>query len=489
MSTEIVEAQTPGAYEGESYLSVGVGYGGPLNDHSGLVQRAENAAIELQELPVDRSEEDSFANRSKAIEDPKQSAFTDYPEGGLQAWAVVFGSWCAMTVTFGVSNTTGFLQAYLKSNQLKDYTESEASWIFSTYYFLCLFGGIQVGPIFDAYGLRFVILPGCIGMVASLFLTSFCEKYYQFLLAFGVLGGFSASMLFTPGIAVVSHWFYRKRGLATGIAASGGAVGGVVFPLFMSKLSTEVGYGWTIRTLAFIVFALCVGCYCTLKTRHPGIDTQPLNGERHSKSIDKSGIVDFKALKDRLFLLTTIGTFLVEFSYIIPMTYISAYAIAKGVSMTFSFQLLGILNAASIIGRSLPGFFADKWGRFNVMILTSFFCGVSCLAVWLPAGNNIAAIIVFAILFGFWSGTAVCLTPVCISQICRTEDFGTRYGTAYFFVSFGALFGLPVAGAFLKGTSGYENLIIFAAIVYLGGAVFFAAARVYAVGWSAKKVF
>lgn len=220
------------------------------------------------------------------------------------------------------------------------------------------------------------------------------------------------------------------------------------------------------------MLALCVGSYCTLKTRNPGIDTQPLNDERMKKTPGKSGIIDLGALKDKLFLLTTVGTFLVESSYIIPMTYLSAYAIAKGISLTFSFQLLGILNAASIISRSLPGVFADKWGRFNVMIVTSFFCGVSCLAIWLPSEANIGAIVLFAIMFGFWSGTAVCLIPVCISQICRTEDFGTRYGISYFFVSFGALFGLPVAGAFLKGASGYENLIIFAALVYLGGSAF-----------------
>lgn len=77
-------------------------------------------------------------------------------------------------------------------------------------------------------------------MIASLFLTSFCQNYYQFLLSFGILRGLFASMLVTPGIAVVSHWFYRKRGLATGIAASGGAVGAVIFPLFMSKLSNKL---------------------------------------------------------------------------------------------------------------------------------------------------------------------------------------------------------------------------------------------------------
>jgi hypothetical protein len=32
---------------------------------------------------------------------------TEYPEGGLQAWLVVFGSWCALCASLGLMNTLG----------------------------------------------------------------------------------------------------------------------------------------------------------------------------------------------------------------------------------------------------------------------------------------------------------------------------------------------------------------------------------------------
>lgn len=115
---------TLGVYENDSHRSAGIDYEGPPVDHSGLVQRRD---IELDELP---STPTSYSN---PLAYPQESAFTDYPEGAKHAWSVVFRSWWAMTVTFGVSNTTGFMRAYLKNDQLKEYTQSVISWIFGAF--------------------------------------------------------------------------------------------------------------------------------------------------------------------------------------------------------------------------------------------------------------------------------------------------------------------------------------------------------------------
>lgn len=48
----------------------------------------------------------------------------DYPEGGLRAWLVVLGSWCAMIPSMGLLNSLGILHAWTSDHQLKDYSES-----------------------------------------------------------------------------------------------------------------------------------------------------------------------------------------------------------------------------------------------------------------------------------------------------------------------------------------------------------------------------
>lgn len=54
------------------------------------------------------------------------------------------------------------------------------------------------------------------------------KEYYQFFLVFGVLNGIATSLLFTPCVGAIGHFFMVKRGFASGIALTGGSVGGVV---------------------------------------------------------------------------------------------------------------------------------------------------------------------------------------------------------------------------------------------------------------------
>lgn len=90
----------------------------------------------------------------------------------------------------------------------------------------------------------------------------------------------------------------------------------------------------------------------------------------------------------------------------------------------------------------------------------------------------------FSVLFGFWSGAAISLSPVCVSRVCKIEDYGKSSGMAYFIASFGALIGIPIAGALLDTTSDpYQSLIVFAGGFYVAAFIVFCVARGIAGGW------
>jgi MFS family permease len=229
-----------------------------------------------------------------------------------------------------------------------------------------------------------------------------------------VLGGLSASTLFTPAVSCVGHWFSIRRGFATGIACTAGGLGGVVFPLIVLFAAPEIGFSWAIRIIALLSALLCTLACLLLKTRLP----------RNKKA---GTAIDVKALRDVNYASTTI----VEFAVFIPITYLSSYATSNGINETLSYALIVFLNLGAVPGRFLPGLVADKLGRFNVMVLTSLVCSIFTLALWLAGRGNIPAIICYAVLFGFWSGAAISLTPVCVSQVCATEDYGKRNKTAF----------------------------------------------------------
>jgi len=107
-----------------------------------------------------------------SAQDPHET----YPEGGREAWLVVFGSWLALFSSLGLMNILATFQAYVSTHQLSQYDEGTTGWIFSLYTFLCFFLGIYIGPIFDKYGPRWLILSGTLSMAVSLMLLSICTR-------------------------------------------------------------------------------------------------------------------------------------------------------------------------------------------------------------------------------------------------------------------------------------------------------------------------
>ncbi|KAJ3537313.1 hypothetical protein NM208_g6365 [Fusarium decemcellulare] len=402
----------------------------------------------------------------------------EYPDGGLKAWLVVVGAWCAMIPSMGVLNSLAVLQAWVLQNQLSHLSESTVGWIFSCYGFFLYFCGAQVGklttlarviikllnrtpgPIFDAYDIKFLLIPGSIGMVASMIFTSLSTEFYQFLLSFGVLGGVSASLLFNSSLAAVGHWFYKRRAFATGLACTAGGLGGVGFPLVILYLAPKIGFPWAIRVIALINAVAGIIACLLLRKRLP-----------HNKQAGAS--IDLKALNDVKYATTTLAIFLIEFAVFIPYSYISAYAIHSGFGSQEAYLLNTFLSVGAVPGRALPGYVADRFGTFNTM-----------------SDGDQVKVTLFTVFFGFWSGAAVSLTPVCISRVCRIQDYGKRNGTTFCIAGFGALIGIPIAGAIVEANGGsYTGLIVFSGVLYMSAFIAFILARGVAGGWNLNTVF
>lgn len=224
-----------------------------------------------------------------------ESIAYEYPEGGFAAWIVVAGSSMMLMCTFGMMSTIGVLQSYWEIHQLQGYSSSTIGWISSVFVFLNLSLGVQVGPLFDRYGPRWIMLVGSVLYALSIFMLGSCESYYQLLLCLGVLGGVSSALVSTPCMAVLSHWFHRRRGTATGIAMAGSSLGGVVFPMILRPALEWLGWAWALRILGFIfVVFLSIGNIC-IRSRLP-IKT-------------RKGNISLRCFTDSRFIWATVGAF------------------------------------------------------------------------------------------------------------------------------------------------------------------------------------
>jgi len=259
-----------------------------------------------------------------------------------------------------------------------------------------------------------------------------------------------------------------------------GSIGGIIFPLMLQKLFPTVGFAWATRILGFILAFLLLIANLLVRSRLP----------RKPMGSFKSVTPDLTVFKDVPFALVSFGIFLMEWGIFVPLTYLTSYATSHGHSSAFGFQIIAVLNAGSFFGRFFAGLVADMIGRVNTLILSILMCVITCFALWLPTGDSTAMTVVFAVIFGFVSGSNLSLSPVCVGQMCKTEQYGRYFATCWMFVAFGTLTALPIGGQILTANGGeYTGLIIFAGLSYTAAAACLIAARVLKVGWNIKMIY
>ena len=303
----------------------------------------------------------------------------------------------------------------------------------------------MVGPLYDRYGPRWLLAIGTFLNVFGLMMSSISDRYYQFLLSQGLCTGIGAAMLFFPAVSCVMTYFNAKRATALGIATSGAGVGGVILPLVFHEMVDSAGYGWTLRTIAFIVLFLGIVAQLTITSRLP-----PTPKKASAKEMAAT-------LKDKIFLLVTVAGFFTYITIFTGNTFIVVTAIHRGVDVSWSFYLVPILNTGSFFGRLLPGPLADRLGiitMFNIMTLLTFLV-VAC--VWIPVSGT-AGMVMFAILFGFTTGCLLSLAPGVVSIIGEMKTLGLRMGVTYMFAGLSTLFGSPLGGAIIVSLLGTLNL-------------------------------
>ena len=230
-------------------------------------------------------------------------------------------------------NSVGVFQEYYQQQPLASYSPSDVSWISSTEIFFLFFGGPVCGKLFDSYGPRWLLLVGSVLHVFGLMMTSLSSQYYQFFLAQSVCSAAGASAIFYASMNAVLTWFLKKRATAVGIIASGSSIGGLVLPIMVTKLIPQVGFGWTMRTVAFVILGLMIIANTTIKSRLT-----------HTKK--PFHIMEFVTpLQEPPFLLLALGSFFFFFGTFLPYNFLILQGQSEGMSYDLSNYLIPILNA------------------------------------------------------------------------------------------------------------------------------------------------
>lgn len=331
----------------------------------------------------------------------------------------------------------------------------------------------MTGPIYDAGYFRTLLLVGSFLVTFGQMMLSLCHSYWQVFLAQAVCIGLGAGCLFVPSVAILSTYFNTRIATAMGLAASGSSLGGVIYPIIFYRLEPTIGFPWATRVIGFIILVTLVVSNTVMKVR-------VLPAARRK-------IIDLKAFTEAPYLLFVAGSFVAFMGLYAPFFYVESYSIEYGITdVSLAFYLLAIINSASVFGRIIPNFIADKTGPMNMIVPCAVLSGV--LSLCLIPVRSVAPLIVICALYGFFSGALVSLPPTIFVHLSPNRGIiGTRMGMGFAIISIGLLIGTPICGVILNGSSFKYVWVFGGALTVLGGFVI-GFGRVMKAGWGIVKV-
>ncbi|KAJ5118421.1 hypothetical protein N7448_010128 [Penicillium atrosanguineum] len=400
-----------------------------------------------------------------------------------RSWLVISGASTSLFCTVGFLNSFGVFEEYYASDQLSTNSQSTIAWLGATAIFFLFSISVISGIILDKFGPKIMCWAGAIGTVFSIMMTSLCQEFYQFLLAQGILLGISMALVTWPMLALVGKWINAEnRGAALGIVLAGSSLGGVIWPIAIDKLlkAGGVGFPWTMRIVGFIMIP-CFGFACLVAKEPPTVASKAVEREEED-NLDVAASVEkvdrtaeaLALFKKPALQLLSLAMFITYFGMFSPFFYTTSYAVSKGFPSNFAFYTVSIVNGASFFGRVVPGFMADKYGKFNCVIVSTLLAGLIALC-WTKV-DSVAGLGVWSAAYGFASGGIISLQQACAAQVATPSTMGLAIGAVSASVSLSAMANVPISGA-LAEKFGYLSLSLFSGITLILGGILLIAAR------------
>lgn len=369
-----------------------------------------------------------------------------------RAWVVVVAAFAALFTVFGVAFSFG---AFLGPISAEFGTgRAAASAVFSLTSLLFFTLGAASGPAADRLGPRPLLLAGAAAFGLGLAATATADRLWIAYLTYGAGVGVGVGCTYVPIIAAVGGWFERRRALAVGVAVSGIGLGTLVAAPLAAWLIDA--YGWRTTYLCFAVAGSAVLAACALLVAAPpGYRTA---GNRRTGAAIRTPTYGWLYLSNLLLCLVLF----------VPFVHLPAFAQDAGVGATAAAGLVGIVGAASIVGRVVLGVVADSAGPLRGYRLSFFFIGASFALWWV--GDGFWSLAAFAAVLGIGYGGFVALSPVVLAAFFGVERLGGLLGVLLTANGLGSALGPPAVGLAVDVTGSYDAPI--AVLTLLGLAAY-----------------
>ena len=287
------------------------------------------------------------------------------------------------------------------------------------------------GSLVDRWCSRKTLLLGSLLLAAGLALSGTVWSPWQLYLWFGVVTALGLGLMgMVPHVAIIARQFTRRRGLAMGLAWSGGGLGLGVMPIVTQYLVDSGGWRHAflgMGVLAFIFVVLPSGFLIPRDKPAPrNVPEQVTAGEWTVG----------EALLSTTFWLLFVSRVVASMGNQIITNHQVAHVVDIGYTAGFAASILGLMGVCSIVGRALFGFLTDVLSHHMVYLLVQVVSSVGILALVSADSSAYPMLLyIYAACYGLGQGSRALVLSAISADVFLGRDFGAIYG--YFTLSIG----------------------------------------------------
>ncbi|MFH1488902.1 MAG: MFS transporter, partial [Pseudomonadota bacterium] len=301
------------------------------------------------------------------------------PHRFYYGWVIVAVSFFTLFMAVGIRNSFGVF--YIAVLNEYGWGRAETAGVFSLAMLVHAFFCPVTGTLIDRFGPRKLFPVGSIFLMAGLIAASQIATLFHFYVFFGVIVAIGINTLsYSPHMSLIPIWFFRKRGLASGVVLAGIGIGAMIL-LPLTQLMIDA-FGWrsAFLLLACIILAFIFPINALFHRRSPEEVGQAVDGKAAGpdKALSRQSEERLKesqpfqppqqwtlkaAVRTKSFWYAALVFFSNGFLTNMMVVHQAVYIVDVGYTKLLAASLVGIVGLLGSMGGILWGLLSDHIGR------------------------------------------------------------------------------------------------------------------------------
>jgi len=323
-------------------------------------------------------------------------------------------------------------------------SKTEAGLIYGSFFMTYTVFSPLLGLLADRINIRSILTFFLVILGVGTLLMGYSSIMIEAMLFF-MLAGVGASACWSPIVPLVQRWTSdKRRGIILAFVDAGASIGvamsGLIMPLIVTAYDWRIGWkglGALALSMAGINFVLLGNT----QTENSGVQYSKF----HRQLNTPASAMYLEILRNKEFLLVGLSYLCIGFSVLIPLTFITTYAVQElTVRYDEATRLITIIGVTSLVGKLVLGSLSDVVGRIKAIIICQIMIAIGSLGV--IYSPNLFTVQLSVALYGFGQGAIWPLYALCAPDYFSKSSTGLIVGFWTLFLGVGFMISPVIAG-------------------------------------------